>query len=180
MDLEDIVINVIEKRYAARTKILYSEFNFYTPNRGQIISTKPRGAWYSWGSIWTEFLMSSDWGRKWIKKYKYAFKLTIDFSKIIRIRTPSDFRSFNEKYKVPCSEIEHYDGPNWQGFKKKDYKKFKFPDLIDWTKVVKKYHGIDIRYNDKEDERYFWYRGWDCSSGCIWNEKAIKKVVEIL
>jgi hypothetical protein len=55
-------------------------------------------------------------------------------------------------------------------------------NYINWRRVARKYHGIVIAPYLRElrfDEAVWWYYGWDCASGCIWNRKAIAGVEEL-
>jgi len=52
---------------------------------------------------------------------------------------------------------------------------------INWPAVAEKYDGIIIapyiwqrRLSDNPD--HFWYYGWDCASGCIWNTEVIEEI----
>jgi hypothetical protein len=55
---------------------------------------------------------------------------------------------------------------------------------IDWQKVAKKYQGIIIApycWELRLEDTTWWYYGWDCASGCIWNADAVAelKVLEL-
>lgn len=48
---------------------------------------------------------------------------------------------------------------------------------IRWSKVADDYQGIVIApYQWTCRMRLFWYYGWDCASGCIWDASAIAGV----
>lgn len=177
------MINLFEKtkNYSIRTKIVYcSEYSFSCCNIepfDQIVSIKPYGCWYSWGPVWFEFLMriNTKWGRKKIKNYFSAHKIQIDYSKILKIRKNKDFIEFTKEYQIPCKSIKKYTGIG----EMEDYNDYEYPCVIDWRKVAKKYNGIDITYSNWADEKFFWYNGWDVSSGVIWNFKSIKSASKI-
>lgn len=126
--------------------------------------SKPDGIWYCWGNCWANFLCNTRdnngirWGRDWIKKYNYIYKLIINYKNIIKLKSNIDFKNFTIKYGRSVDSID-----DWRGYS------------IDWHKVARCYDGIDIRYNDKMDQDLKWYLGWDVSSGCIWRIRAIKK-----
>lgn len=47
---------------------------------------------------------------------------------------------------------------------------------IDWDRVASRYDGIVIApycWQRRMTPHTFWYYGWDCASGCIWNPAAI-------
>ena len=47
---------------------------------------------------------------------------------------------------------------------------------IDWRQVAQQYQGIIITpylWARHWAEHCFWYYGWDCASGCIWDADAI-------
>jgi len=50
---------------------------------------------------------------------------------------------------------------------------------INWLKVAAKYDGIIITpyiWSRRLDGDAFWYYGWDCASGCIWNSSAVAAI----
>lgn len=50
---------------------------------------------------------------------------------------------------------------------------------IDWTAVAKIYAGIIIApyiYTRRLTDHTYWYYGWDCASGCIWDVSCIESV----
>lgn len=51
---------------------------------------------------------------------------------------------------------------------------------IDWPLIATRWDGIIIapyQWSCRYDDRTFWYYGWDCASGCIWNLHAITDVI---
>lgn len=51
---------------------------------------------------------------------------------------------------------------------------------IDWTPITALYDGIIIApYQWSCRMKYDWYYGWDASSGCIWNLRAIAAVESV-
>jgi hypothetical protein len=75
------------------------------------------------------------------------------------LSTVYEILHFNEKYKTLFSD---------NSFRN-----------IDWKKVKKHYKGIIIspyQWKLRLDTRVFWYYGWDCSSGCIWDLSCITNV----
>jgi hypothetical protein len=50
---------------------------------------------------------------------------------------------------------------------------------IDWARVAEVYQGIVITPFQPEcrlDDATWWYYGWDCASGCIWDADAIARM----
>lgn len=50
---------------------------------------------------------------------------------------------------------------------------------IDWPRLARLYDGILITpyiWSCRLDPETFWYYGWDCASGCIWNPQAIESI----
>lgn len=50
---------------------------------------------------------------------------------------------------------------------------------IDWPAVAELYHGILVTpyiWERRLTGHTFWYYGWDCASGCIWNPAAIASI----
>jgi hypothetical protein len=51
---------------------------------------------------------------------------------------------------------------------------------IHWKRVADEYQGIIIApyvWERRLSIHTFWYYGWDCASGCIWDKAAIKSIV---
>lgn len=50
--------------------------------------------------------------------------------------------------------------------------------VVDWSNIAENYDGIIItpyQWKCRNHQSCFWYYGWDCASGCIWNLDAIDK-----
>jgi hypothetical protein len=51
---------------------------------------------------------------------------------------------------------------------------------IDWAAIAERWDGVLIptyQYAARNSGKSRWYYSWDCASGCIWNRRAIAKVV---
>lgn len=51
---------------------------------------------------------------------------------------------------------------------------------VNWPLIATRWDGIIIapyQWSCRYDDRTFWYYGWDCASGCIWNLHAITDVI---
>ena len=120
-------------------------------------SRKPHGLWYSFGPSWVSYLTGEykDHGESWERKrlacMTHIYRLSLDESKIYCIENEKHFDKFTKNFAL----------------KKKS--------VIDWEKVAEGWSGVEIRYiSNREDVE--WYIGWDCSSGCIWNPDAVKRI----
>lgn len=50
---------------------------------------------------------------------------------------------------------------------------------IDWCALAELYQGVVITpyiWSRRLTHHTFWYYGWDCASGCIWDAAAIERV----
>ncbi len=144
---------VEELKISDETRIHMSKKPFELERRvySQRIGFKPSGFWYGFGNEWI------DWTRSempnWIGKYIY--KVDIDKSNILEIKTHMDFMMFTRKYQSLKSGAEG--------------------QAIDWGVISKKYDGIEINpYQQEARYQYMWYYGWDVASGCIWNLNKVK------
>lgn len=123
------------------------------------ITSKPSGLWVSVDG-------EEDWPT-WCKSEDfdgcgpYHYKIQVDRpGALLWLTTAAEVSEFNEKY-----------GTN--------------PDnmlpLIDWVRVAKDYAGVVITpYQFETRLSLFWYYGWDCASGCIWDPEACDVSVEQL
>lgn len=119
---------------------------------------KPHGFWVSDEAEhgWSAWCKAEDFQTQ---RLKYAHKVEIDKSaKILHIASVKKLDEFTEKYS-----------------------KEQFPNSgilgIDWEVLYGEYDGIIItpyQWKRRLGQRNNWYYGWDCASGCIWNEKVIK------
>lgn len=49
--------------------------------------------------------------------------------------------------------------------------------IIEWNWVMGLYKGIIINpYIYERRNKYEWYNGWDCASGCIWDASCIERI----
>lgn len=181
----------IDKTISIRTKLHYSflPISKIACVRANIqpIDRKPWGLWYAWGNSWIEYCKEQSCrsillGSKF-NNYAFTYKLSIDYDRVLRIRTYKEISSFYENYKFPISKIKGkvrakdcFEDLKRLNFNQGLYSKL-YKDVIDWYRVGKDYDGIDIIYNDKANDDFYWYDGWDVSGGCIWHRRAIKKLV---
>ena len=128
-------------------------FTGFRPVSGQEVGFKPKGLWYSCGSEW------DDWCRyempQWITGSPHVYRIEVNLSRMLVIRSDADFRDFDARYRVFQRGMS----------------------LIDWSAVARDYDGIEIcPYQSKFRMSSDWYYGWDVASGCIWGSGAFKSV----
>ena len=124
----------------------------------QLVSNKPYGLWYSFGPAWIDFLSNGYqfpkrpiWCQKHLFSITHVYKLHLRRKYIYKIANRSDLDRFAKKY----------------GYRGK----------INWGRVKKRWGGVEIRWQGEDAEKaYEWYDGWDVSSGCIWDRRAINRV----
>lgn len=126
---------------------------------------KPVGLWLS--------DESSDYGwKKWCSDQEFALhglkhetKFKVNLENILILDTPKKILDFNKKYQFnPFKRLN-------QGRRIINY--------INWEEVQKNYSGIIItpyQWTLRLDMKVFWYYGWDCASGCIWDLSKLTKI----
>ena len=114
--------------------------------------TKPNGLWYSVGDEWFQWLLYDM--PEWI--YDFVFEVEINDRNVLKINNTKTFRNFEKQYLT----VDRGGG-------------FMIPD---WKSVANDYSGIEIAPYLSQFRQEDWYYGWDVASGCIWNNKAVKKV----
>lgn len=53
---------------------------------------------------------------------------------------------------------------------------------LDWPRLATHWQGLIIspyQWSCRLDDRCFWYYGWDCASGCLWDVDAIASITAI-
>lgn len=120
------------------------------------------------GGFWVSVDDNSEGWREWcneqqfeVEHLAYAYKITLkNDARILYITTDAELHTFTEQYKSDHKLNLHSD----------------FVHAIDWPRLAEKYQGIIITpylWRSRNDFRTFWYYGWDCASGCIWDIDAI-------
>lgn len=121
----------------------------------QKITFKPSGIWYAFGTAWKDWVRSEM--PEWNDKYSSAYKLDVDSSKILSVKTVEELQRFHDKY----SEGEH-----------------KY--VIDWNSISQKWAGIEFPvYLKSVRLDYLWYSQLDVASGCIWDTSVIRNITPI-
>lgn len=123
---------------------------------------KPRGLWVSVenrGSFgWREWCLSEDFALSALTR-PYLVKLADD-AHILQISSNEELDGFHVMHSEPI--MDGISSCN-----------------IRWHEVAKLYQGIIISpylLERRYHHEMFWYYGWDCASGCIWDRAAIKSI----
>jgi hypothetical protein len=129
-------------------------FTGFRPVSGQEVGFKPKGLWYSCGSEWDDWCLYEM--PEGITGSPYVYRIEVNLSRMLVIRSDDDFRAFESSYLVPRGRSMSH---------------------IDWKAVAQDYDGIEIcPYQFKFRMSSDWYYGWDVASGCIWGSAAFKSV----
>lgn len=117
---------------------------------------KPHGFWISDESDETSW-------KTWCEQEEFRPEIyvipnpvrIIESDSILYIRSAEELDTFTDKYG----------------------KRESYGETIDWNRVSKDYKGILITpYIWEKRMDLFWYYGWDCASGCIWDVSCIELV----
>lgn len=125
----------------------------------QCSAWKPTGLWYSIGTAW------KDWGvaESFEIRDKYVYKLTVDYSTILKISSEEEIDQFTRIYGVKAPYMQDETCSEYHSF-------------INWDKIADQYFGIEISpYLQSRRLNLMWYYVWDVPSGCIWNPGAIQE-----
>lgn len=133
----------------------------------QEVHMKPSGFWVSVEDIgdpednltWPEWCESEEFKPERLR-YAHEIRLCAD-ANLLHLSTTYDMLVFNKSFR-------------------KLLVKGLFSNMtMDWPSVVEQYQGILIapyHFNLRGDSDFFWYFGWDCSSGVIWDLEAIASI----
>jgi hypothetical protein len=125
----------------------------------QQVEMKPKGLWFSVEGLpddtnWVDWCTDNEF-RQDTLKYKHEIKLK-EGSNVLWLNSISHIAEFNKRYfELECGMI----------------------NSIDWVKVSYDYAGIIIApyvWECRFEPSCFWYYGWDCASGCIWDLDQIE------
>lgn len=125
---------------------------------------KPRGLWVSVegnGDGWSDWCRDEQFGGEGLA-FEHEVVLAED-AHLLWLSTAEHLDAFTVEYGTPMYPAE--------------------PTIrhrgIDWPGVAKVYQGIVIApylWERRLDPDTFWYYGWDCASGCIWDLTAIARL----
>lgn len=138
---------------------LQFEHRPYEQDDVESFTLKPRGLWVSADDAWA--VAADDMFGNEVVRYASLVTLKPD-ANILYLKTVGDIDDFTTQYiAVPLRVL---------------------PQIIDWRRVAEKYRGILIapyQFKRRLTPHTFWYYGWDCASGCIWDTAAIASVEAI-
>jgi hypothetical protein len=135
---------------------------------------KPKGLWYSFGKSWITHLRKeldsryvhddgtstiTVWGETKLRETTHIYQIYLDEDKLIKIYSEEDLKSFEKKHR-PVRRRKQVDYGLGSG--------------ANWADIAKKYSGMEIKHPHYIMSSLF--DGWDCSSGCIWNRKAVRSI----
>jgi hypothetical protein len=128
----------------------------------QKVGPKPDGVWFDCGGEWLAWIASEmpDW------LGDYTYRMSFDSSKVLHIDSPGMLDTFTQAYRA-SERAGAMGGDSY---------------YIDWPAVAKKYKGIEICpyiWERRMTRHTFWYYGWDCASGCIWDPCIIRRLERI-
>ncbi len=121
---------------------------------------KPKGLWLSVEG-------EDDW-KSWCEAEDFRLEnLAVEHevilkpdANILKLSTSWDIDDFTERYG---------ESTKWS-VERKD---------INWMRVADEYQGIIIApyvWSRRMAEHTFWYYGWDCASGCVWDTEAVNQI----
>lgn len=132
---------------------------------------KPNGFWITDDTedCWRQFCTSNNFG---LERLTHKHEIDLDESRVLILREPWEVHTFGRQYRAfhtwgPPEDIERYTDV-----------------CVDWMRVAADYDGLIItpyQWSLRMADDFSWYYCWDCSSGCIWNPRAILdiRLVEI-
>ena len=124
---------------------------------------KPRGLWVSveGEDDWRAWCTSENFG---IENLKWETEVFLaDDARILRLSSAAEIDDFTRRY-----VRAHPDHPELRALQ-----------VPDWQEIEKSYQGIIIApycWQRRLSDHTFWYYGWDCASGCIWDATAIVRL----
>ena len=133
--------------------------------RKQYTEVKPRGLWYSvqrdqdqWMG-WLEWCRSEEF--RYPEEFAHAFAIEVDPSDLLILDSDAAIEAFSREFSVPsCGRFRE----------------------IEWKRVASEFKGVEIApysWRHRHDPETFWYYGWDCASGCVWDPTAVVGIKEV-
>lgn len=119
---------------------------------------KPLGIWLSDCSDygWARWCINEGFR---LDRLRVRTKCTVDMTDVLLLDTYDKMMLFNNQYGMPLIPDRQFAMRS-----------------IDWGSVADKYKGIVItpyQWVCRLAPDFFWYYGWDCASGCIWDVSCI-------
>lgn len=141
--------------YAAAPVVAVHSVSQERPDRD--MHPKPQGLWVSveGDDGWREWCIGEDWN---LESLTHEHDVTLaDDARLLWIGTVAAHDAFTCEF----GKVGH-------GLM-----------LIRWPDVAARWQGIVIApyiYARRSDLGAYWYWGWDCASGCIWDARAIAAI----
>ncbi len=142
--------------YSEKLFELDKGFNYKECHKDNLffLKYKPQGLWISIDDAWEEWCKEEEFA---LERLKYRYQVNISSqANIIKIESAQQLSEFTDKYILLNDDF-----------------------FIDWEKVAKDYQGLVIdpyQWKCRCEPKTFWYDGWDCASGCIWDLNAIESI----
>lgn len=134
---------------------------YAVPDQTTSWGAKPKGLWVSTVEDgWYEWCSAE--GFRLGSLACEAEIILVPEANILWLKTADEVRDFSKLYR--CHDDPNGGNCAW----------------IDWPKVAEQYQGILIvpyQYKCRLTPDTFWYYGWDCSSGCIWDPACIGEII---
>jgi hypothetical protein len=126
---------------------------------------KPRGCWITDDSedCWKTLCLGESF---LLDRLTHKHEVVLDESRLLILRSALEVRLFTENF------AEEHDRGGYNDL------------CINWHRVATIYDGLIItpyQWSLRLADRFSWYYGWDCASGCIWRTRSILdvKLIEV-
>lgn len=138
------------------TPFIFDKDRFYEQDPHHF---KPNGLWFSVedGRGWADWCKAEDFNEPGLTNRTEI--ILNPHANILYLKTPEDIDWFTIKYGRPTFRLAS-------------------DASINWGKVRLDYQGIIIapyQWARRLHPSTFWYYSWDCSSGCVWDLRAVIK-----
>jgi hypothetical protein len=115
---------------------------------------KPNGLWVSVDRAWRDWCEAESFR---LDAFVVPHRVTVPAStRVLRLKGPDAIDAFTRRYRSG-NRLGHA--------------------MIDWSRVAAEHDGILIApycWSRRLTPETFWYYGWDCASGCIWNLAGVQ------
>jgi hypothetical protein len=116
---------------------------------------KPEGVWITneEEDNWEAWCLSERFA---LESLTHKHEVKLDEREILFLKCAGEIDNFTDIFGLESRGVRH--------------------PAIDWPTVASIYTGLIIApyiWQRRLNDRTSWYYGWDCASGCIWDERAI-------
>lgn len=119
---------------------------------------KPRGLWLSVDDDWERWCKDEDFSLGCLRSRTEI--VLVDDANVLRLKGADDIDAFSAEFAYDPLKLF----PNGSKYG------------VRWDLVASRWQGIIIApycWERRLTEHTFWYYGWDCASGCIWDAAAV-------